>query len=162
MIDLELANYDVKRFSGVDSVAAVIESKESLRTDLFILDIMMPAGELLQEEPTDEGLLTGLFLAQYIRRSYPGVPIILLSHATFESVKVRAQRFAGTLDNCIFIEKRATTSEELVNIVNLYFQELILAPGKRRTALRRWYESLMLQPNFYGLGLDLKKLRDEE
>ena len=119
---------------------------------------MMPPEKSLANEPTSEGLLSGLFLAQKVRNTFPDVPVILLSGLTFESVRESASQFAMRLENCILLEKRQTRPRDLVNIVDRYFRELVLESGQKISVFSRLFKSLLLQPNFYGVGIDLKKL----
>lgn len=63
---LKSLGYDVKLTFDVDSFVSVF--KDNLyEIDAVILDIMMPSGELFTLEQTEQGILTGVKLYEYIR-----------------------------------------------------------------------------------------------
>jgi len=159
--ELKLAGYDVEFYQGVDSISTALASEQRPHADLFIIDVMMPPEKSFANEPTNGGLLTGLFLAQEIRKTFSYVPVILLSSMTFDSVRKSASQFAMRLENCILLEKRETNPFALVGIVDQYFKEFVLESGQKSSVFSRLFKSLLLQPNFYGVGIDLKKLGND-
>lgn len=156
--ELELAGFEVWHYNSTAKIKSLLESKKPERIDLFIIDIMMPPGQLYSDEKTDVGLLTGLFVAQDIRSKYTGIPIILFSNATFESVLRAARRLSSQFENCIFLRKEEILPYELSEIVTKYFKEMKLDSNRRHRILKKLFGSLLLQPNISGIGIDLKKL----
>lgn len=108
------------------------------------------------------GMYTGLFLARDVRKAYPSVPIILFSFASFPDLRESASRLASKLSNCVFLPKAETMPNDLIDVVNRYFEEFELRPKRRRSILSRLFSSLLLQPNLSGIGVDLKKLSEDE
>ena len=155
--DLELAGYKVRHCTSTAEIKVLLSNQESEWSDLFIMDIMIPPEPLYSNKKTNLGLMTGLFLAQDIRNTYPHAPIIFLSNTSFESVLVAVKRLTSRLEDCIYLQKQETKPFELTDTVTRYFKELKLDPARRHRILRRLFDSLMLQPNISGVGINLKK-----
>lgn len=159
---LILNGYDVQIFESADIFSTTLSSNSDQRFDLYIVDIMLPPGKKYSRKLTNSGLSTGLFLAQDIRIRFKEKPIILLSNQTLDSVRKWAKQLSARLENCISLNKASTQPETLVEIVNRYFQEFELKPRQQKNIFSRLYNSLVLEPNISGIGIDLKKLRDDE
>lgn len=127
--------------------------------DVIILDMMMPSGTMFTDEETQLGRFTGVVVAERIRRIQPYVPIVLLSDASLEEVRSACKKLEKRLFNCIFFSKSSLQSRRLAEKMDVYFSE-----GKfekpSESLLQRVFGALILQPNFGGVGVDIKKLRD--
>jgi len=64
---------------GTDAAWAFLVQNKN-RVALIVLDIMMDPGERYKDEDTHSGLTTGVFLFKDLRKSYPDIPIIVLTH----------------------------------------------------------------------------------
>lgn len=159
---LILNGYDLRIFESVDNFLPILSPNSDQKIDLYIVDIMLPPGKKYSRKLTNSGLNTGLFLAQDIRMKFRETPIILLSNQSLASVRKSAEQLSARLENCISLNKALTQPEALVDIVNRYFQESELKPQQRKSIFSRLYNSLVLEPNISGIGIDLKKLRDDE
>ncbi len=159
---LILAGHDLNVFSSVDDFEPTLSADSGRKFDLYIIDIMLSPGKRYSLEITDQGLMTGLFLVQDIRRRYKKAPIILLSNQTLRSVRESAERLSERLVDCISLNKAETQPDNLVSMVGKYFQEFELKPRSRKSIFRRIFNSLLLEPNLSGIGIDLKKLMDDE
>jgi CheY-like chemotaxis protein len=160
--ELELQGYEVWFCRSADEAESFLTAETRNPADLFIVDVMLPSGTIYSDEKTGLGLYTGLFLAQKMRKTYPNVPIILFTNASFPLVRDAAKRLSSRLDNCILLRKEDYLPFELAEVVNAYFKELKLRPNRSRLILRRLFGSLILQPNISGLGIDLKKLGEHD
>jgi CheY-like chemotaxis protein len=121
---LELDGYDVQHYKSVDDLKSILFDKQTPPIDLFIIDIMLPPGEIYSSQQTDEGVYTGLFLAQDVRKKYTDKPIIILSNTIFRAVREAAKRLSSRLNNCIVMQKVDTKPIELADVVNQYFKKL--------------------------------------
>ena len=160
--DLQLDGYQVTQYVSTQEVEAFISSNKPEEVDFFIIDIMIDLDPLYSSEKTDYGRLTGLFLALDIRKRYPEIPIILLSNTSFDSVLAATKRLTSRLKDCIYLRKQDILPHELTEIVTNYFKKMKLSPNHKLRAFRKLFRSLMLEPNFYGIGIDLKKLGKDE
>jgi len=150
--DLEL---DV--ISSVDVAQTMLQNQGArCPADIFVIDVMMPAGEVYRSEDTHDGLITGLYLARDVRLAFPLVPIILWSGTSLNTVRLLAVHMEKKLTKCIFI-KKPFPSEKLVELVEGYF-----ACGKFATSwVRKIWEGIILQPGIGGMKVDVKKLLGE-
>lgn len=133
----------------------VNDAKKSV--DMFILDVMMPTDEefkLLTNFDAADGLLTGLYLAITLRKIYKKVPIVLYSGSTVSLVKIHAKQLEKKLSNCAFITKSDYPPNKLVKFVNNYFVKGKFTVG----LLQKVIDSIVLQPNISGVGIDVKQL----
>src|ERR1700693_6189780 len=76
---LQRAGFSVRR---ARSVAEALESLQSNKFVAIVLDIMMPPGKEYQDFDHAEGLRTGVFLLQDIKRLHPKTPIVVLTNVT--------------------------------------------------------------------------------
>jgi CheY-like chemotaxis protein len=153
--ELELGGYSVELLSYAPEWQQLLKSPASTKAEMFILDIMMPAGGVYDQSKTGGGLLTGLYLAMDIRKLYPDTPILLWSSGSFPELIGQAKRLAKGLNNCAFIRKGDYTPLNLVKFMDSYFTNNKFTSGFFRTL----WDSLLLEPNFSGVGIDLKKLK---
>lgn len=80
---LKMAGFDALVFGDVDEAAVAFQEWFS-RGDMpavVILDVMMPPGQSFARADTAEGLRTGLVFYLELRRKWPAVPMIALTHA---------------------------------------------------------------------------------
>ena len=78
-LKFEFGKENVKLINTTDKAIDFLE-QHNKKIDIVILDIMMPSGKAFKDKPTKEGLLTGLFLYQYIRASYHDLPVIIFTN----------------------------------------------------------------------------------
>lgn len=149
---------DVICFTDPDS--CLYEAKDMSEVDAFVLDVMLPSINHYSAEDTLEYRFTGVFLARDLRGWHPRVPIILFSnHHQDEEVK-RIQKALGTIGNCAFVRKQSVRSS--VDFGDIIERVLERGLGSLGTGL--WgtiKDSIIIQPNIQGVGLDLKKLFNE-
>lgn len=74
-------DYEVKHFSDVDKLFEFLAKKNN-NVQLLILDVMMPPGNQLTLEQTQDGLKTGLVLYEKIRKDNRELPIIIFTNIT--------------------------------------------------------------------------------
>jgi CheY-like chemotaxis protein len=151
---LEFSQYEVRHFVNVNGAMDTILSKKP-EVDLFLVDVMLPAGKYSPKK-TENGLLTGLYIALDIRKTYIEVPIILFSASPLLPVTQAARSVAKKIPKCSYVSKAKYPPEQLVEYVNYYF-----AKGRfKEGTLSKIFDSLILEPNLNGIGIDLKKLKD--
>lgn len=148
----EFSQYEIRHFLSVNSITDIISSKEP-ETDLFIIDVMLPSGNYNLTK-TENGLLTGLYVALDIRKTFPDIPIILFSASPLPPVTMRARSLARKLSKCSYVSKPEYPPDKLVEYVDYYFKKGKFKDG----TLRKLFDSLILEPNLNGIGVDLKKL----
>jgi CheY-like chemotaxis protein len=121
--------------------------------DIYVVDVMIPAGDRYKDEETHDGLITGLYLAREIRQRFPLVPIILWSGTNLDTVRLLAVHMEQRLTKCIFV-KKPIASEKLLELIEGYF-----AKGKfRQPWVKKIWDGIVLRPEIGGLGIDVKKL----
>lgn len=147
--DLEL---DV--LSSVDAACAMLrETDGRCPADLFVIDVMMPAGKTYENEDTHDGLITGLYLARDVRAAFPLVPIVLWSGTSLDTVRLLAIHMEKKLSKCVFV-KKPFPADKLVELVTGYF-----ARGRFATSwVRKIWDGIVLQPGIGGMKVDVKKL----
>ena len=157
---LELAGYEVEFCVSVDEVVELVsEGKNPI--DLFVIDVVQPPGNAFASKPTDNGMYTGLYLAHYICQKMSKAPIILFSIASLPSLRKAAEQLTNHLSECIMLKKSQTMPSDLVDVINKYFDEFRLTSIGKQGILSRLFQSLILQPNISGVGIDLKKLNKD-
>jgi CheY-like chemotaxis protein len=154
------ALYDIalETISAVDDAHKLLKKRNGrCPCDLFVIDIMMPAGSAYQNEETHDDLITGLLLARDIRARYPLVPIILWSGTSLNTVRFLAAHMQKRLSKCIFL-KKPIDAETLAALVDGYFKKGSFA----ESWVKRIWAGIVLRPAIGGIGLDLKKFLDGE
>jgi len=76
---LEQKGFEVKQCFGPDS-ALEFAAKKLSEICAIVLDIMMPPGRKYESIDTHEGLITGLFLLDSLRRHCPDMPVVVLTN----------------------------------------------------------------------------------
>lgn len=84
--EFEMSGYQVVLKRKVDEALAFLREQAS-QIQLVILDVMMPPGEALKDVDTALGLRSGLRLFEKIRQEVPGLPVIVLTNVTDQSVR---------------------------------------------------------------------------
>jgi CheY-like chemotaxis protein len=153
--ELELEGYSVEVISRASECRRLIDSQTFTLPDMFVVDIMMSPQGIYDKSKTEDGLLTGLYLARDIRKQYQDTPILIWSVTPFPELVDQAKRLAKSLNNCAFIRKSDYLPVDFVEFVNSYFSNSGFKSGFFRTL----WDSLLLEPNFSGVGIDIKKLK---
>lgn len=147
--------YLVTQKRDADEFVQWIGQEKLPEVDFFVVDLMMPVGDVYDLVKTQGGLLTGLFVARDIRTRFSDIPILLWSVGIFPDVVAKAEELASSLPNCAFVQKIGFTPRELVAFIDRYFEDNRF----RSTFFRTLWDSLKLEPSIYGMGINLKKLR---
>ena len=153
---LKLEGYEVRLFTGASEAKKALLEGQRVKTNMFILDVMMDPTAAYQPTECENGLLTGLLLALDLRKQYSDIPIVLFSNANLKSVANQSRRLSSRLSRCAFLRKVDYPPDGLVHFVNDYFKNGRFTSG----ILKRFLDSLILKPNFQGVGIDLKRLGD--
>lgn len=77
--------YEVKLIKNIDSAYEFLKNNRDIK--IVILDVMMPAGKLLKDVDTDDGLRTGVRFHQKIREIFPDLPIIMFTNVSSEELE---------------------------------------------------------------------------
>ena len=136
---------------------ACLRSSRLLKNiDLFLVDVMLPSEF---RYPIDYSRYTGVFLARDIRKYHQAVPIVLLSNHSMPDAVARIQKALASIGNCAFVSKqRFKTALDFGDII-----EAILADGVgalKRGFWKRLGAGVLIQPNFAGVGVDLREVFD--
>ena len=76
---LKLKGFEVQHCFDPDSALDFVKERAG-QIDVIILDIMLPPGKAYENENTNEGLKTGVFLLKDIRDKCGNVPILVLTN----------------------------------------------------------------------------------
>jgi len=155
---LHLEGYDVRLVTSVSQCKKLLQKKKRLKVDMFIVDLVMPPGKIFPRDECSDGTLTGLFLAHDLRKKYKSTPIVLYSFTSFRYATVQAKRVARILRRCAFVRKADYPPMRLVEFIRHYFERRRFPSG----ILRRLVDSLIVEPNIHGVGIDLKKLTEND
>ena len=152
---LRSVGYGSKYFKSPDSCLTAIADGEQFR--LFITDMMMPSIGKYSAINTREFLITGLFFVKDIRKNDRETPIIVFTNLNIESIIVEVRTEVEIEPNVFFVRKIDYPPHLLAEAVSA------LLGGKnpfskRRKILQRFWDSLILEPNLNGIGIDIKKL----
>lgn len=154
---LEEVGYKVDQFRSPASCKTAIVKGASF--DLILCDLMMPSRGTYSVEDTEDGLITGLLFTEDLRASLPETPIFLFTNLNVHAILSRISQRVGRLANVFLLPKASFTPDRMSEAVPAMLEDSIV-PLKRRGILRRLFDSLILEPNFFGMGVDLKKIAE--
>jgi CheY-like chemotaxis protein len=142
-----------------DSVAKCIAYvADEPRVDAFVVDVMMPTCGLFSDFDSRQGRMTGILLAAALRQLYTTTPIIIHTHISWQPEADLVRRAAGDLGDVIFVLKADFASPG--QFADLAWD--VLADGidktRRDRRVKEIGQAFMLQPNIYGVGVDIRKL----
>ncbi len=78
---LRQEGFKVQHCLGTDAALNFVETEGS-EIAVIVLDIMLPPGKTYKDEDTNEGLRTGVFLLEDIRKYCPKKPVVVLTNVT--------------------------------------------------------------------------------
>lgn len=151
---LELAGYRVTVFKNATKFKRSIAKNNIPDVDMFVVDLMLPPGRTYDKATTENGLLTGLYIALDIRKAFSETPILLWSAAPFPDLIQKAKQLSRALTSCAFVQKQNCPPVSLVRLIDRYFSENRF----RSRFFSNLWDSLKLEPNISGFGVDIKKL----
>lgn len=154
--ELECLGIKVSVSGDVSQFVEVVSKSE--KVDLFIIDVMLPAGGSgFSELATDRGARTGLLVGKTLREKGIETPIIFFSVAWLDKAVSEIKNTEKRVSNSIYLKKQEVLPQELAEIA-----KAILSKGKVPGGLSKAYaklvDSLLLKPSFFGVGVDFKKL----
>lgn len=155
VLAIESKGYACVHFKSPASVLTAIDSGDAF--DCYVTDLMMPPRGAFALEDTENGLITGALLAVKLRAHEPSAPIIIFSNINVGGVIWRVKTQLRDVQNVVFVRKANFMPEQLADaVVGLLEHSKPLE--ERRSLLRSLLSSLLLTPNFFGLGVDLRRL----
>lgn len=80
VMTLRRTGHDVRHLRSPDEAMQYVENNGP--ASIIVLDIMMPPGERYRHEDTQDGLLTGVYLYNDLRKYYKDVHFILLTNVS--------------------------------------------------------------------------------
>ncbi len=131
--------------------------------DLLILDVMLATDAKIKHssfsrENTNDFLCTGLVLAQRIRNLHKDLPILFFTSTSSSILISQIDRTIESIGHSTVLYKHKFSSAiEFAEIVDTLISAGIEA-GKKRSWKKWLSDVLIMQPNFAGMGIDLKKL----
>lgn len=137
--------------------SALKKLSEHPNIKVFVVDLMMPSQGLYTPEETQNNLLTGALLARDIRRIYHEEPIIIFTSSTVEHHLDRLKLFVDDMNNIFVVQKGSTNPDKFSKTVEFLIYNDHLG-DEEQSILSRFFSSLLWQPNFFGLGINLRKL----
>jgi CheY-like chemotaxis protein len=149
--ELEKRGHEVVICNNPDD--AIVAATSRCDFDLVITDLMMQPGLIMAEEETAHGFLTGARLAVRLTALMPKIPVVIFTALSSGDL---LQELAGELQkfkNIVVLQKRELDFRELSEAID----RLLSGKALRSPVVRKFYDSLLLQPNVGGLGIDLKK-----
>jgi len=98
--ELQYSGFETTVCQDVDSAAEFL-SREGGTLQLCILDIMIPPGALFRGQDTRQGRRTGFLFFDYIRKSWPALPVVILTNVSSADVESKF----GNLERCWWFRK---------------------------------------------------------
>ncbi len=137
--------------------SALMKLSEKPNIKVFVVDLMMPSQGQYKPDETHNNLLTGALLARDIRSIYLEEPIIIFTSSTVSAHLDKLQNFVNKMNNIFVVQKGSTNPDQFSRTVEfLIFNDHL---GKdEQTLLSRFFSSLLWEPNFFGIGINLRKL----
>ncbi len=117
--------------------------------------MMMPPDDLYDEEESLSGMVTGLCLAEDLRNSGFHSPVFIFTafKKGLETIKKRVK----AIPDVYLLSKRDFDEDEFAECVEA-FLERGKDPDGGDKMIVRFLSSLLLEPNFSGFGINLRKL----
>jgi DNA-binding NtrC family response regulator len=143
--------YQVESATGVKEAFRNIDIGEY---DILVTDVMMAGEGLLGELETKGGFLSGIYVAKASQRLYPTKPVFI--HTAFKDVM-------GMSD----IDSIVRASGLKAKVIKKYFdielklkiiKSLPITTTADLAINKSLYDALKIEPNFMGIGIDVKKL----
>lgn len=158
---LKYRGYKVEVFENPISLAAAI-IEERIKVDLLILDIMLAGCSHIYFEgkfyETMQGYDAGLILGKALRENGYEWPIIFLSAVSNNNVINRTKELVNKFSNLAFLQKGfSNNATSFADSIDAFFKTGKLTK-ESSGIITLLSESLVLQPNFMGIGINLKKL----
>lgn len=150
--------YGCRHFKSPDSCLTAIRSGKVY--DLFITDLMMPSYGTYTKAETSDGLKTGSVFTLDLRRIVPEIPVIVITNLNVEPVFADVKSELADCPNVFVVRKAEFTPQILAESIHALLEDG-LPLEKRTNVLRRFWDSLLLEPNFFGIGVKIKKLFGE-
>ncbi len=155
---LEARGYAVEHFKSPASFLTRARQAKST-FGLFVTDLMMPPRGAYSVSQTRGGLLTGLLLVHDIRQLDREAPILIITNVNISNVLEEVKAVVAQTPNVFLARKAEYPPDELAASVDaLLTNKPAFQEAKRVGIIRRFFNSLLLRPNFFGMGLDLKRL----
>lgn len=159
ILELEMNGQRVTTFSTADECVRDILSGH--KASIYILDIMLISESVFPEKITDNNMYSGLILGRVIREILPEVPIVFYSSIGMKLGLRYTDTTINMIGNSQLIKKQNISSP-------LEFWERISpilesgnANKKKNKLLSALSSGVIAQPNFYGLGFDIKQFVKE-
>jgi len=77
---LKERGFAVTQIDCVDDAFRWVENPSSQPPDCLVIDIMLPPGFRLAKEETENGLRSGVLIAEACRKRFAGVPLVVLTN----------------------------------------------------------------------------------
>lgn len=167
--DLTLTSYYIDSLASIGYVPTHFKSPDSCfssirsgnKFDLFLIDLMMPSYGIYTKAQTLNGLKTGAVMTKGLREYDPETPIIVITNLNVETVFAEVKKDLSELPNVFVVQKADYPPNRLAESVEALL-ETGDSPIRRTGILRRFWDSLLIQPNFMGVGIKIKTLFDIE
>jgi len=154
---LEDAGYKVHHFRSPASCKTAL--LKGALFDLFLCDLMMPPRGSYKIEDSEDGLITGLLFTEELRERDSDTPIFLFTNLNIQTVVSRVAQRLENLVNVFLLPKAQFTPDRMCEAIPAMLEQS-LPPLQRKGILKRLFDSLILEPNFFGMGVNLKKIAD--
>ena len=127
----------------------------------LVVDVMLPSKNRYSEADTFGHRYTGLLLGRDVRRFRPRLPILFLSSLHQESEITTIRSALRSMGNCAFASKKSfDTYLDFAKLLETISTDGV-AKIPRMGFFRRLRRGLIVQPNAWGIGFDLKEFIDE-
>ena len=152
---LQAACLNVVHYKSPDSCLSDLKKGKSYA--IYITDLMMPSYGLYSREESRDYLMTGAMLAKDIRVYDLEAPIIVFTNMNVNAILDKVRLSLDEIANAFLLRKSKYAPDKLAELACAILDKGV-SVLERKTILQIFWDSLILEPNVAGLGIDLKKL----
>ena len=159
--ELKSRGYVVKIYNNWPTLVAEIEITE-IEIDLLILDIMLPGHDYIwfngKYLATRHGYNAGVIIGQALRETGFDCPIIFLTSVSDKNIITHAEHFVKDHKNTAIMSKGISNDScEFADRIDEFFKNGKLTKANSGI-ISLLSDSLVLRPNIFGFGIDIKKI----
>lgn len=157
LTDLSIRGLNVKVCPSADDCLELIMNGQ--KPNLFVLDVMLLSKGAFSQIETDDFLYTGLLLGRVIREILIDVPIMFFTSMSLASGLLYINETIESLGNSIVVRKHE------IGKPHEFYDHIIpiLESGRvqSKSVVGTFADNVLIQPNFAGIGFDVKKFLKE-
>lgn len=122
--------------------------------DLLLTDLMMFPRGIYSNEEAGDGMFTGALIAMDFHKASNDTPIIIFTATHSSEVINEIRNMLGHIPKVLVLQKKSLNPRGLSEAIENLFSNR----PRLNEVMRLFMHSIIMQPNAFGIGVDLKKL----